>query len=268
MAFRAPRYMHLHMIRDDVGIQGLTSALPTEAAFPLDFLMDDRGSVPMTFAADTNTHFIIMDRGSGTLDSVDRIIIPPNHNLTGTAVIQSDTVDTFPSPTSVTTLTGLTPGVQKDQSFTGNTERFWRIAFLSAGKWEISEMYFTSTVTLVGGIDMREMADELQDNFIGLNQSTGVAPRVQTGPAQRIIEHDYRLQRGDDLAKFEAFIARVGMTKSFFMDPASFSTPPETDEPALWVKFADPPLTPYDIAVPMNGIRQKRVLLRFIENID
>ncbi len=66
----------------------------------------------------------------------------------------------------------------------------------------------------------------------------------------------------------EALIADVGMAKPFWLDPASFSTPPETDEPVLWVKFAQPPRSEQGDTVPGSGVRNKHFRLSMIESLD
>ena len=73
---------------------------------------------------------------------------------------------------------------------------------------------------------------------------------------------------GADLTAMEALISDVQMHKPFFVDPASFSTPPETDEPALWMKFATPPRVRNEIGVPNLGVKSKHFQLSLIESLD
>ena len=58
------------------------------------------------------------------------------------------------------------------------------------------------------------------------------------------------------------------MHRPFFVDPASFSTPPETDEPALWMKFNAMPEANNSVLVPMVNARSKTYSLQLIESLD
>jgi hypothetical protein len=123
-------------------------------------------------------------------------------------------------------------------------------------------------VTIGTGPDIRNTNDGYRDNVERQVQPGGQSPTVQLGPQQRFIEYPYAPIEGADLIAMEAFVAAVGMSKPFFVDPASFSTPPETDEPVLWMKFDDMPESKNTSLVPMRDARSKSFALRLIESVD
>ena len=127
----------------------------------------------------------------------------------------------------------------------------------------------TKIVEIGTGVALADSVDEKRDNVTRLQQPTGRLPTIQHGPQQRYIEYEYESPlSGADLTAMEALVAAVGMAYPFYVDPASFSTPPETDEPALAMKFAEMPSSSNSILVPMVGARSKTYRLQLIESLD
>ena len=124
-------------------------------------------------------------------------------------------------------------------------------------------------MTLTVGPVLADAVDEKRANVTRLIQSTGLSPTIQNGPQQRYLEYEYEFAlETTDLTKIEALVDAVGMSVPFYVDPASFSTPPETDEPALAVKFVEMPSSRLSVQVPMVNTRAKTYTLRLIESLD
>ncbi len=268
MAFRAPRFSHAHAFRER-GIANLS--LGTGAAdsdFPLDNLIDDRAGLLFKLSA---TGALELECDAGALVGFDRIIIPAGHNIDEECLVEEDTANTFPTPTVLATFTPTT-GVLIDEAITASTEQFLRLRIVNTTvAWEMSEVVLTTIVTLTAGPELENSTDEKEYNFTRLSYPSGVSPTIQHGAPQRSIQLEYPelgQQTASDLTKMEALIDDVDMNKPFWVDPASFSTPPETDEPVLWMKFARAPRSSNTILVPASGTRSKSFSLELIESLD
>jgi hypothetical protein len=139
---------------------------------------------------------------------------------------------------------------------------------LGSAQHYLSQIVLTKIATLTVGPDLANSPDGYIDNVTQLIQNTGLRPRIQHGPQQRVIEYNYAPIEGTDLTTMEALIAAVGTSKPFFVDPASYSTPPQTDEPVLWMNFNDIPDSRNTVLVPMSNARSKAFSLRLIESLD
>jgi hypothetical protein len=279
MAYRAPRFAHVHAARD-VGVAGISLSEGTEhSGFPIANLIDDRASTLFMWSALVTSPSIDVDldpTASGTWKTgLNRFIIPANHNIQNLRVYE-DSAPTFDTDggnpeRQLRSLLNTTPGVQIDKPFDLFTQslRYLRIKFFTNAQFYLSQLIYTETVTLDYGPTLAESIDEYRDNVSRLLQKTGISLTVQNGPQQRYLEYTYEsgLQE-TDLTKIEALVANAGMSKPFWVDPASFSTPPEDDEPALWMKFEEMPQAEYFVGVPMRDARRKVFRIRLIESVD
>jgi len=269
MAFRAPRYSYVHAARD-LGVASITlDGSSADADFPIDNLIDDRAGTLMKFTAPSLGENIEVDLGVGFDTGINRVIVPANHNLTGIRVWQDDNAG-FATPSALAAASSETPGTIIDYEFTDSTQRYLRFVISgSSTLWQVPQLVFTKVVTLTTGVALADSVDEKRDNSTTLNQSNGLRPTIQHGPQQRYVEYEYESPlEGADLTAMEALVDSVGTFRPFYIDPASFSTPPETDEPVLAVKFDEMPDSKNTILVPMSGARSKAYRLKLIESLD
>ncbi|MEE9547421.1 MAG: hypothetical protein V3V65_07980, partial [Hyphomicrobium sp.] len=90
MAFRAPRYCHVHAARD-VGVAGISlSTGSAHADFPLDNLIDDRAQTLFKFAASVVSPAIDFDLGANFVTGLQRVIIPADHSFTQARFFEAD----------------------------------------------------------------------------------------------------------------------------------------------------------------------------------
>ena len=275
MAFRNFRYAHLHAARD-AGVSALTApGHAIDADFPLDNLIDNRSSDPMKFATSKIDSRILLDRGAGTLDAVDRFIIPAGHNIDGVGgTVLLDAADDEAMTTNNTVLVASVDNSQTviDETFTSNSQRYLRIwlgtSSSDAGAWEIPQMIWTSTVEFTAGPDLALTTDERITNATHYTQRNGMASSVQYGTTQRRFEVPYRRIGGADLTAMESLITAVGITKPLLVDPPSYSSPAATDEPVRWMKLASYPQSGYETFVPQKGSNYKRFNLSLIDHLD
>lgn len=272
MAYRAPQYSHLHAARD-AGASAITVSNTAHADFPKENMIDDRpnGTLFKWSGSFTNPT-ISIDLGAGFPTGLNRLIIPANHNIQELSVIEDQT-DTFASPTTLHSAdTAPVPGVLYDSGpFNTNvsTSQFIRVTIIGTAQYFIPELFLTKILTFTPGPDLRNSTDGRVANVTRLEQASGISPTVQNGPNQRVIEYLYNSPlSGADLTAMESFINSVGMARPFYVDPASFSTPPKTDEPALCMKFVQMPELRYTVEVPMSGTRVKAVRISLIESVD
>lgn len=273
MPYRSPRYSHLHAARD-VGVAAIDLDGDSAAAgFPIDNLIDDRqGTIFKTSTAVSGLN-IDIDLGAGFVTGINRLIVPPNHNIDAITIVDDDNAG-FGSPATLHALdTGPTPGAQIDIdpfSDGASTQQFVRITIGTGSKqYFLPQIFLTKVVTLVVGPNLRRSVDEQLANFARQVQPTGIQPTVQLGPLQRRIEYLYEAPiQGADLTAMEALINDVGMSRPFYLDPASFSATPSVDDPALFAKFETMPNVIYAVDVASTGVRSKAFGLRIIENID
>lgn len=272
MAYRAPIYSHVHAARDvgasEISLDGDTA----HADFPIRNMIDDRAETLFKFSASVVDPKIDIDLGASFVTGLDRLIIPADHNIDTLKIIQ-DTVSNFASPETLhDTDTGPAPGTLYDSGTfdtAAQDQRYVRIEITGTLQFQIPQLVLTEIETLTVGPNIAASTDAKRANVTRLEQQTGLRPTIQHGPQQRIIEYDYESPlSGADLTAMEAFIAAVGTSKPFYVDPASFSTPPEDDEPALVMKFAEMPLQRNSILVPMSGARSKTFDLSLVESLD
>jgi hypothetical protein len=277
MAYRAPRYSYFHAGRD-VGASAITlDGDSAHADFPVDNLIDDRASTLFQFSAVVNNPNIVVDLGADYASmALNRVIIPANHDIESLRVWQADDAAYTQNNEQLVTLYDTTPGVLIDAVFDMDpfeqTRQFLRLAINSAaGQTQnyLPQLIYTKTVTLGTGVALADSPDGKIDNVTRLERNSGQSPTIQHGPQQRVIEYEYESPlEGADLTAMEALVNSVGMVRPFWVDPAEFHATPGTDEPALWMKFADMPESRNSILVPMNGERSKVYRLRLIESLD
>jgi hypothetical protein len=265
MAYRAPRYSYVHAARD-VGAGEITLSHAADADFPVSNLIDDRAQTLFKFNSSNESPYINIDLGAGFAE-LDRLIIPANHNLENVRVRQ-DVDSGYGSMNGLTGNVDTTPGIQIDMEFTAtHDERYIRVEFNSTAQHYLPQIVLTKIQTLTVGPDIADSPDAKIDNVTRLEQNTGQSPTIQHGPQQRVIEYEYESPlSGADLTAMDAHVNSVGMHRPFWVDPAAFT--PFTDEPVLWMKFADMPRSDNSILVPMVGARSKTYRLSLIESLD
>jgi hypothetical protein len=265
MAYRSPRYSYVHAARE-VGADAITLSHAAHADFPVDNLIDDRAGTLFKFAGSAS-HIIDFDLGEDFDTGIDRIIIPANHNVEYLRVGQDDN-DSYSSVDWLMIAQTAYPGTQFDHEFdSASTERYLRV-ILGEAQHYLPQIYLTKIVTIDDTApNLANSVDQMRANVTRLVQPTGLLPTIQHGPQQREIAYSYEYGlEGTDLTAMEALIAAVGMHRPFYVDPAVVT--PFTDEPALWMKFAEMPRVSNAIDVPMSNPWRKLYELSLIESLD
>ena len=274
MAYRGLRFSHLHAFRDvgaaAVGYEPSDSG--AEPDFPADNLIDDRNGTLFQLDTVNGQPGVWVDLGANFVTGIDRLIIPANHDWEKLTVIESDGQNLDPVTRFLVDIAGITvtAGTLIDIEFDlASTERYLLLTSVGGTAHICSQLIYTKIVTLSVDPKLAGATDEKHANFTQLDQSTGRSPRVQHGPDQRVFRFEWDTPiPSADVVKMEALIADVGMQHPFYIDPPSYSTPPETDEPVLCVKFVRMPRSLVSVAVPKSGTLQKTYSWDLIECID
>lgn len=268
MAFRAPRFSFEHIFRT-AGAGAMTASHAVDADFPLDNLIDDRNGTLFKFAASQTDPYVQVDLGAAPTAHT-RIIIPRNHNIEEIVAFDDDNAG-FSSPrTILTQTTTIDAGVQFDALLNLSlVQQFVRVQFIGTALFSLPQIVIAKILAPTVGPNLAEARDEFRANISRQRQPSGQSPTVQLGPQQRFIRYQYEPPiTGADLTGIEEMIAAVGMSRPFYVDPASFSTPPELDEPVLAMKFDQMPDSRNSIVVPHTEARSKTFELDLIESLD
>jgi hypothetical protein len=236
MAYRAPRFSYVHAARD-AGAGGITVSDTAHADFPKDNLVDDRAATRFKWSGSVASPTIDIDLGhvlgAGFDTGISRLIIPADHNIES-IYIEDDDSDSFSSPAAL---------------------------HASVGSPDTSPV--AGTLYDSGAFDTGNSTQRyIRINIVGTAQyylPQIFLTKIMTLTAGPVLE--------DTPDFFRPNITQLAHSP-FFVDPASFSTPPETDEPALWMRFSERPDSRNSILVPMNGVRSKTFRLSLVESLD
>ena len=182
MAYRNVSLMFLHAFRE-APIGNLTSSTMA-AGFPASRVRDDQKNLLARFsAAAANQHFTV-DRGAAATgdDRVDRLIVPSGHNLSGATVeVRSSATGTFPGTLEHSFTAGA--GII-DETFSDVSQQHLRLEIVTSGQWELGEIIFTRTRSLVRGVNPR-FQNFPRPNFAETITEAGLIYRAVNGPEQR-----------------------------------------------------------------------------------
>jgi hypothetical protein len=271
MAYRSPRYSYVHAARE-VGAAAVTVSDTAHTDFPEDNLIDDRAATLFMWSAGVTNPTIDIDLGADFDTGLNRLIIPANHNIE-LITVNEDTDSNYGSMDELNAADDtINAGEQYDSGTfdTASTQRYIRIIITGGSvQYYLPQIFLTKIATLTVGPVLSEAPDWKKPNITQLAQPTGLLPTIQHGPDQRVLEYpyEYRLS-GADLTAMEAFVSAVGMHSPFFVDPAEFHATPGTDEPPLWMRFAEMPQPRLAVDIPITETRSKIYTLRLIESLD
>ncbi len=266
MAWGNPKWYFLHAAR--AAGASLISAQNTFATDTEHFLIDDRLGSLCTFTGAATDHHIQIDRGAGTLEEIDRLIIPVGHNFNGENVrIRTDDNAGFSSPISILSQTAITSAGLINLAATSGTAgdrtaRYVRFDWpaSSSTNWTIPELILTRERTTTRGPDPR-WRDEKRSTSEDFQKASGVISTLQPGVDLRFIEMDYRIVKAADFAVFDELLDANGTSIPFYLQPAY------TTESLVWMKMESAVRRNHDEPAPAANDESKRYVLSMLENI-
>ncbi len=270
MAWRRPLYSYENALRER-GIANVDLRVGSAVAgFPLDNLFDNRiGFVTRTLNGVTPTS-IRLDLGASPTTGYRRITIAGQigFNANTFSIIEaSDAAFTADFALLGITPTGAVDGKATGVGFFFSSQRYIKITQLFLGTHQLPEMTITKFV-IISAAKSPEVSGAINGyryNVSRLTQPNGVAPTVQHGARQRVIEYNYKDLTGDDLTAMQTFIDAVGMDQPFWLYPSSDSA---TDPAPLWMRFDREPVVTEGRRVPGAGTRSRNYNLKLLEVLD
>lgn len=239
MAYRNPRFMFLHALRD--AADGSVTVFDESASvFDSRRLYDGfiRNARSFTFGTAAANHYIAVDTGAGIV-SYDRLIIPAGHTLGGvTYVIEDDDNSGFTSATQLATGDFPADTAIIDVSFTASTQRYLRVRFVDSGDYTLSEVFFSKTRTTVTTPVPRgpdpQWTDQPVTNINVTRMRSGESYALKLGPRQASIVYLYHRISDNDLDLFLDLLDATDDGKEpFYLDRTEDNLPP------LYVRLAE-----------------------------
>jgi hypothetical protein len=266
MAWRAPRYGLTHAAR----AAGVAAISATDSAgvnradplFPVANLVDDRAGMLFKFTTSGPAHRIDLDLGTGTLPILNRLYIPLGHNLTGTIDVQNDDNASFSSPATVLSGYAVSAATVVDAEISPVIQRYYRLLFNGTGKWELSELYYTRTLTSLELATGPEQGwdDDLIEHVLHLEKESGAAAHFQQGPDQRRWRFTFPgVSLQADLDVLESLYA-LGTHRVFLFDP------PYDTEPAVLATIANR-RRQNETRVPAGGAKTMRYEFEVLQSL-
>lgn len=266
MSWRAPRYSIDHYARA-AGLAAITGANAFSTTQPKDHLIDDRSGTLCTFAATASDHYLQLDRGSGSLNDLDRCWLPGGHNWLGWDVrVRSATdaaitagVTTLVDPSVAYTAGGSgglsVPVDPLDFIFTASTQRYVRLDWpneVTINPAE-GELVYSRVRTLKRGPEPA-WDDGEQSNVSVSPLESGAEVVIVRGVNRRRLRKRYRLVTlAADLAIWQELVD-LGPSGPLLVDPA-FDT-----EAVVWMRIVDDVLRSQDPQAPAQTDAPRSVL--------
>lgn len=208
------------------------------AGFPAYYLHDGGASHIAKFGSSGANSRIDIDRGAGTLATLDRLVIPAGHNLgaqtvtvygsaTGAFAGEQTTLHTFSSAAGLVNAILATP----------SAHRYLRTVFAGTGTWELGELWLGRTVTFAQG-NASAWSDPFQPNLLNYVFDSGVTASNELGPAVRRLSFAWDglgVRDQGDIALMEEVLADINYGQHTFWFQA-----PESTEPLRLVRLDQP----------------------------
>ena len=236
MAYQNPSYCFLHAAAD-AGAASITINGAYNADYPEDNLIDYRPSSLLKWTATATPHRVVIDRGAGTREEIDRMIIPSGHNMAGEAwELRTNTSDSWGGTTvaSGTFAAGLV-----DEVVSGGTEaqrkyQWVRLAMSTGGTaLEMGQLFLTHTRTpTTRGIEPHWEARQVPTlTEIPFPSRSALLSLAQNRWLYRV---SYERLESTDLAVFDNLMTETGggLVPFYFI-------PPDDGDDALLMRIQD-----------------------------
>jgi len=254
LAYVSPYFVFLHAAR--AAAATITVSPAEAAAFPAYYAYDGRAQSLFKYGSSGAGSTFKIDRGAGTLEAVDVLVIPSGHNLgEQTVTVVSDNDGAYGSPTTLATFTS--EAVLINQALASSTERYLRITFAGTGTWELPEVWFGKKRQPTLGPQPSWTRGQ-QPNYQRVQFDSGVTGGNQAGPTRWVYGLSWSGLSGTDLAVFTELEASVMPDGSRF-----YFMPPDGDVGLLLCECISPFRWQEDHPVPRNAVTGPTYTLAF-----
>ena len=220
MSWQAYRFAWLHAAAD-AGLAALTASVSLDASgsFPKDHSIDYRPNTLTRLAAAQTAFNLTLDRGAGTLEAVDQLVIPAGHNFDGaTLTPKSSTTGAWAGEetshgATVVSGTGVIAPAWTNGS---TTQRYLRLSVTAAPSrvYEWGSLYFTHGQVPARGLDP-SYSDLPVPRANRERTPSGIISTVFGVPVRAITARVHRLS-GADLAVFDGVAAHAALGLPFW----------------------------------------------------
>lgn len=209
-----PYFVWLHAGRA-AGDASVTMSPAASASMPKYRSLDGFGQSLAQHGSSSGAAYWQVDRGAGTLEAVDRLLIPAGHNLGAqTVTVKASATGAFAG--EETTLASFTSAAGLvEQAVTSSAARYLRVGFGATGQWEYGEVWLgrkrtpSAAVVCDPAWKRPPIANVSVQRF-----PSGVQGSVLLGPDQRTLGMTLRWVSGADATLVEDMIAACGGAKA------------------------------------------------------
>lgn len=206
--------------------------------FPAYYLHDGGASHMAKFGSSGANSRIDIDRGAGTLPTLDRILIPSGHNLGAqTVTVYGSSTGAFSGEEATLESFTSAPGLVNEVLATPSAHRYLRVVFAGTGVWELGELWIGRTITLTQG-NAFGWTDPYQPNLLNYVFDSGVTGSAELGPAVKSLGFAWDsvgLRDQSDIARMEDVLSDINYGQHTFWFQA-----PESAEPLRLVRLSEP----------------------------
>lgn len=257
MAWRDPAFVFLHSWRV-AGGSALTAS-SEEAGFAKARVIDDQRGPLFQWDDASAGNALTLDRGAGSLEAVDRLLIPEGHNLSGQGLIlETSTTGAFGG--EETERVNVTAGAGViSEAFTSTADRYHRVRVPSY-QGQIGEVFVGRYRSITRGLEPGYV-DQDEPVIAETTLRSGNVYRVQLGSAQRAFAVTFRLADGaNELLLQDLLSQTANLLRPFWYYP-----PDDGQSPVL--VLGDPDVArQQDSRAPRATGEKWRYALRMLEH--
>ena len=228
MTYQNPNYYFLHAAAD-AGAAAITPA-NEDADYPAENLIDYRPSSLFKSTSSANNK-VEIDRGAGTLEGINHLIVPDGHSLDASAegVVESSTTGDFTGEEIELLSFNPASGLISESFTAGSTAerqyQYLRVYFLTTGSnQEYGQLWLTKKRTPSVGPDPNYGEAQVSSTVTIPFPSRSASLSLAANRWQYTLT--YHHLDGTDLAVFDELIAEVGIDLlPFYFDPPDDTTP-------------------------------------------
>jgi len=193
VAYQNPAFVIRHY-GSEIGVGAISSSVAAAAGFGKERLIDYRLANNFKFSTSAAAHWIEYDMNALGGATINRIIIPAGHTLSGLTLTVKSGASTPPTTTRGSAV--ATAGMF-DLSLTSSTDRYWRLEFSGTGQWELPELWLGFYEQTTSGPTPQWENSRLSPAVVEPYMTREAV--LVAGPSRRLftIEHQWLVLPGD-----------------------------------------------------------------------
>ncbi len=257
MAYRNPQFVFLHSWRD-AGSSNITTSSESPG-FDIERIIDDQSGPLFKWLISDPTNDMEVDRGAGTLEAVDRLLIPSGHDITGNLIFETSTSGVFAGEETQRVNIIAAAGVI-NESFTSTDDRYHRFRVPNQQS-KFGELFVGRDRQTARGPN-QQWVDQREPNLVETELRGGNIYRVKAGELRRAFSFTFSRITGTDLAIFDELVTDTqgGLHPFWFF-------PPDTTEAPVFVKLLTAVNRRQDSGSPTATGQKFEIVLQMVEEL-